>query len=100
MMARSKSLPDPIDHADAAMWPELVTTPALIDYGTGASMLVECYVVDDDDGAPTPVAQVRFLGIGLHGVHVQWDLRMVQATLAALRAAERDLLAAGAVSVP
>lgn len=94
MKAATITLPDPVTAADAAMWPELVTVPALVDLGTGTALFVECYHVTSDTGARMPIAHLRAL---TDDDGVAWqiglDLTMLRGWIAALQAAERELLA-------
>ena len=76
-----------------------MTIPALIEFREGTSLFVQCYPVTMDDGARMPIAHlmglrgtVPFLDLGL-------TLPMLRGMIAALQAAERDLVEAGAVSV-
>lgn len=82
------SLPDPIEARDAAVWPENVTTPALIDFGTGTSALVETFMHEGE-----PVARLRFLGVGATTREILLDVAMLSGLVAALRAAESELQA-------
>ena len=90
-MARAVSLPDPITAADASTWPELVTTPALIDFGTGTSALVETYEATDETGARVAVAHLRMIGDGVSGLRILLDGTMLRGLLIALQAADREL---------
>ncbi len=98
MMAACITLPDPIDYPQAAMWPETVSTPCLVQF-PGAQVHVETYAIRTDDGAAVPIAHMRIFQTDDRMSEIGLSLPMVQAWIAALRAAERDLIAAGAVTV-
>ena len=100
MMGRALTAPDPIEADTAGLWPELVTVPALLTFRERTSILIECYPPAYDEGAPLPIAHITATaGDGAQEWHLSLDLPMLRGLVAALQAAERELVAAGAVAV-
>lgn len=93
MMAKCINLPDPIEAHDAALWPENVTTPALIDFGTGTSALVETFEAQAETGQFVRVARLQMIGVGVTSVAIELDATMLGGLLVALNAAAKELQA-------
>lgn len=63
-MARCASLPDPMDAAEAGVWPELVSVPAHLSVAEDAGILVETYLANDVHGHAVPACSVSLLREG------------------------------------
>lgn len=96
MMARCASLPDPMDAAEAATWPELLSIPAHLTVAADAGILVETYFAQDAHGNDLPACSVSFTREGQPIAHAVLTRQQLVGVLHALHRAAGELEEVGA----
>lgn len=84
-------LPDPIQAADAALFPELVTLPALIQFAAGGAVWMRLYQGTDANGNTVPAVALEMLNGTQQIAAIGLDLGDLRGAIAALQTAADEL---------